>query len=355
MDANFDSPNLDLLRSGAVLFVVFFHVLLLLEKTHYVNKERLGGFHSIGNWGVLIFFVHTSLVLMFSLERQYNHFPEGRVWFQFLIRRIFRIYPLSMCIVTVVALFRIPVADIVAGRLVSLPFHWPAIVTNLLLIQNLTNTPSILIPLWSLPFEMQMYLFLPALYLFVRNSRSVAPIFLVWMASYIAAKPAARLDEMGIPNLVEFAPLFLSGIVAYSLIKTARFKLPAWVWPFAIAAITVFYLFRPIPSRGCVATLLLGVALPHFKEISSPAIRTACRIVARYSYGIYLTHIICIWLAFQACAHLPVGIRIVVFLTTVISFPVISYHAIEAPMIKAGTTLIASLRAPKSEAVVTQA
>jgi len=347
MDATFDSSNLDLLRSGAVLFVVFSHLLFLFEKTHHISGHLFGGLLSIGRWGVLIFFVHTSLVLMLSLERQHNRFPGQPAWLPFLIRRIFRIYPLSMCIVAVVVLLRIPVADIVAGRLVSEPWHWSGFLSNLFLVQNLTNTPDVLIPLWSLPYEMQMYLFLPALYLFVRNARSIAPLAALWMASYIAAIPATHLDQRGMPNLVEFVPLFLSGVIAYALIKSARFRLPSWIWPIAIATITYFYLLQPNSCRGCACSLMLGVALPHFQEVSSHVVRTTCRVIARYSYGIYLTHILGIWLAFQVCAHLPLAIRVVVFLTSVSSFSVIVYHAIEAPMIQYGTTLVASLRASR--------
>src|SRR5580658_10043359 len=63
MNSGRDSANLDFLRSAAVLFVVVFHLLLFFQRDH------LGHFNlPMGHWGVMIFFVHTSLVLMFSLE-----------------------------------------------------------------------------------------------------------------------------------------------------------------------------------------------------------------------------------------------------------------------------------------------
>jgi peptidoglycan/LPS O-acetylase OafA/YrhL len=55
-----ESPNLDLLRATAVLTVFLAHLLIGLGV-----KPR----EEVGAAGVLIFFVHTSLVLMMSLSR----------------------------------------------------------------------------------------------------------------------------------------------------------------------------------------------------------------------------------------------------------------------------------------------
>jgi len=81
------------------------------------------------------------------------------------------------------------------------------------------------------------------------------------------------------------------------------------------------------------------MAIPQFKQISQPLIVKASHLIARYSYGIYLTHFICIWLAFQALHWMPRPGQWAVFLVTVLCVPVLLYHTIEAPMIQYGRRL----------------
>src|SRR5271166_1310398 len=84
-----DSANLDVLRAIAVMCVFFSHLF------HFSRGggETEFGWH-LGQLGVLMFFVHTSLVLMFSLERSSG--KDAGVFVPFYVRRAFRIYPLSM-------------------------------------------------------------------------------------------------------------------------------------------------------------------------------------------------------------------------------------------------------------------
>jgi peptidoglycan/LPS O-acetylase OafA/YrhL len=355
MDAYQESPNLDFLRSFAVLFVVGFHVLLFSEQNHYVQKENLGGLHSIGNWGVLIFFVHTSLVLMFSLERQQLRFPGKPIYVPFLTRRIFRIFPLSIFIVLLVVGLRLPVGALHAGRFVQVHLGLPGVLSNIFLLQNLSHTESIIVPLWSLPYEMQMYLFLPLLYFLARSARSVLPLCGLWLLAVIAGTHAIRLERMGVPDLVEYVPYFIPGIVAYKLTKTRNLKLPAAVWPIVPAAITTIYLLQPTPQRGWICCLMLGIAATQFREISNTVCRRIVQIIARYSYGVYLSHFVCIWLALQACAGLSIWARWLVLAATCILVPVGLYHGLEEPMIRLGSKMAAGFYTRPGSEMVTVA
>lgn len=86
------------------------------------------------------------------------HQTEKLVTLRFYVRRFFRIYPLSVFTILVALAFHIPsttwgVPDPITGL---------GIAANLLLVQNLITGTDILSPMWSLPYEVQMYVVLPA-------------------------------------------------------------------------------------------------------------------------------------------------------------------------------------------------
>src|SRR2546422_2702571 len=94
--ASSESANLDVLRAMAVFIVLVTHLLQVLFPYSYA----LSLFRALGRFGVLIFFVHTSLVLMMSMERLNL---SGKTLFAgFYVRRAFRIYPLSIATVVIV-------------------------------------------------------------------------------------------------------------------------------------------------------------------------------------------------------------------------------------------------------------
>jgi len=342
MDGSEESTNLDFLRSAAVLFVLGFHVLLFFQQHHSPYVQRLGLFSFIGHWGVLIFFAHTSMVLMFSLERQQLRYPGKPIYFSFLTRRVFRIFPLSVVIVLLVTALGLPVGHLTEGQFVPVHLRLTGIISNLLLLQNLSHTDSVIAPLWSLPYEMQMYLFLPPLFLLARSTRAW-PMILLWAIAVFMGRQAEGLERHGILDLIIYAPCFLSGILAYKLTKTWRLRLPAFLWPPTLALITGLYLERPSYPTAWCCCLLLGIALPQFQEMRNFATRRICHVIARYSYGIYLTHFICIWLAFQAIGEKHEWSRWTVLLITVTVFPYVFYCLLEEPMIRAGEKPAAGL------------
>jgi peptidoglycan/LPS O-acetylase OafA/YrhL len=324
------SANLDLLRAIAVMSVYFGHLAAIF---HYRS------FGSLGRFGVIIFFVHTSFVLMASLQRlETTAESDTSLAAAFWIRRFFRIYPLAVLFVILAPIFHIP----------SDPFQiygwigWKGFISNIALTQNLSYSEDILSPLWSLPLEVQMYVILPLAYFAVRGHRRYRSVAL-WVLSVLLALTIPRISWR--LNMFLYAPCFTSGILAYDLIrsKTWTWKLPAWVWPVVIFA--VIALFGPHDNislgnkmyRAWGLSLLLGVFYANVKEGQDNWMYTVFHWIAEHSYGIYLSHIVIFWIVFNRLAMFPRWAQIAILIAASIGVPALLYVSIEKPLMLAGS------------------
>ena len=307
------SPNLDLLRAIAVLCVFFSHLYVTLVHEYTLIP------HHFGQLGVIMFFVHTSLVLMLSLERIKL---TGLALFQeFFIRRFFRIYPLSIACVLV--------AYFVPGAVWTLR----ELMTNLTLTQNLTYNRSMVGGLWTLPLELQMYISLPFIYLWFRN-KPVSWVVVLWLLSL----PLAIIQPMVSERLgvVAYVPCFLGGVIAWRMKDSQR--LSGWLWPLAILASAIPWM----ASEGnhmlprWITCLALGLAIPLFHDVPSTWINTVSKTIAKYSYGIYLTHVAVMAIAFKLMSHQPYLVQATAFLILAVTLPFLAFHLIERPMISLG-------------------
>ncbi len=301
-----DSRNLDLLRALAVMLVLFDHTM------RFFGFEHFGGFAMswLGGMGVSYFFVHTCLVLMLSLERLSGKSTGGALVCSFYLRRAFRIYPLSVFVITAVLVLGIPSRSISQGIVNHYPATPGEIVSNLLLVQNLTFHHDILGVLWSLPLEVQMYLALPFLFLFARRAPWTALLGLWVLAVPVAFwQPRTDLPGMARLNVLQYIPCFLPGVLAFAMTKRFRPRLPAWLWPPALLVLTAASGAYQKFSGTWVVCLALGCAIPFFAEVPRGWLSWVGHQVAKYSYGIYLGHLFCIWMAFVKIPGLPLGVR----------------------------------------------
>jgi peptidoglycan/LPS O-acetylase OafA/YrhL len=310
-------PQLDFVRSVAVLLVLFGHLI------HTLGFQHLG---SAAHFGVLLFFVHTCLVLFMSMERLHSN---GGLFIRFYLRRAFRIYPLSILAVCTVVAFHIP-PNTWQG-----PYVFPGINTiaaNITLVQNVTGDPSILSPLWSLPLEVQMYAVLP--FLFVLYTRHSVRASIIWLGAFIAAAMFSLWPAAG--NLVLYAPSFCAGIVAYDLAR----REPAWSFQVLALGLGILLFafvsvarFTPLLVTDSAVTILAGIVIGRSGPPSSAIMRVGSHVIAKYSYGIYLAHLPLMWLCFHH-GHEVGGF--VLFAIAIVIVPFLLYHAIEAPMIRLG-------------------
>jgi len=288
---------------------------------------------SLGLFGVLLFFVHTSLVLMHSMER--GGLAGWRLFRNFYVRRAFRIYPLSiLAVVIALALHLDSDVNGAAGLSYgSFPGKLSA-ASHLLLVQNLTQVKSIVNVLWSLPFEVQMYIFLPFLFVWIRGKRMFWPLLGVWAASLVTASLQPHAALLSRASILVFVPNFLAGVIAFSLPRTPRLK--SYAWPIFIFALITLFTVRPVRPMGWALCLVLGLSIPRFCELQTAWLRLISNRIATYSYGIYLSHQFCIWIAFGLLTPWSLWLRIPLFAVMLVALPIALYHAIEKPMIQLG-------------------
>lgn len=352
-----ESSNLDVLRAIGVVVVFCFHLALALGGPPGYTFTLFGvDPDPFGRPAVFLFFAHTSFVLMQSLERLAT--AGDRLVSTFFIRRVFRIYPLSIVIVLAILALHIP------RSFHSGPFvfpGWSTVVSNLLLCQNLTTSASISLPMWTLPFEVQMYALLPFVYLSLRRSRSVRGAMLWYIGATLAA-PAAALVSYRAAHVLQFFPCFIAGVVAYKLSgqRPAR-RWPSWCWPIFIVLLMALYGIavtlqhvsiwsfglRDFLSAG-LTTLILGLMLPRFKYATNPVWVYVTTWIAKHSYGIYLTHMSVMWISFVALASRAAPLRWLVFVTLSLALPAACQRWIENPMIQLGRKLTHRERASQT-------
>jgi peptidoglycan/LPS O-acetylase OafA/YrhL len=302
--------NLDVLRAYAVLLVFAAHASASLGFQRILGAD----IHRLGRFGVLLFFVHTCLVLMMSLERHRE--TASRFYF----RRAFRIFPLSIVFVVLTILLRVPTGPETST------FIAPSIrevVSNLLLVQNLTYDRSILGVLWSLPLELNMYLLLPAMFLLTKRGSKL--IGALWILSVCLALIQPFTLGMSRLEVLRFAPNFLPGVLAFTLKRNPVLPARAWM-PFLLALTAVFSIFGN-DYAGWILCLALGLAIPQFHAVTRLTWLPAQ--IAKYSYGIYLSHVAVLWFCFHV---LPFGWLL--FVPLAVAVPIVSYRLIEHPMIR---------------------
>jgi peptidoglycan/LPS O-acetylase OafA/YrhL len=280
----------------------------------------------IGVFGVYLFFVHTCLVLMWSLERK----PHT---LDFYIRRLFRIYPLAIVAVLFVVIFHLSYS-----RGDPQPVSaFGTVVENMLLIQNLGRRPDVIGVMWSLPLEVDMYILLPVLFFFVRRNFSLWSLLPIWAL----ACGMARLYLSHGNDFVTVIPCFLPGVMAYVLFARIRPRLPGWTFPIFISVLLVLYMHFSSVEASWPTCLALGLGLPLFRQIRFGPLKRIAHELAKYSYGIYLGHAFALGIAFETLNGHSRWLQVPLALCLTALFSVAGYHLVEHPLILYGAKVAA--------------
>lgn len=324
------NPNLDLLRAVAILCVILDHNLMAVHKDfwHGINITWIG---IIGVW---MFFVHTSLVLMWSLERR----PYT---LDFYIRRVFRIYPLTLIAIAIILLTHARVTGFGKDLFDFTPVSHGNVLATSLLLYNLWPPAWEYKPveyvIWTLPLEIEMYLFLPVLFAFARKGRPLLPLLLMWVFLAVLIYP---YFVYGV-NIFTAVLNFLPGVMAFVAFRHRSPTLPFWSFPVFLACGIAAVLRQPTIPAGWVFCLFLGLTLPLFKPMRSAGLRWLSHNFAKYSFGAYLAHPFALAFGFYYLRGHSFALRLGVEAVSIVVLSVAAYHSVEKPMIDLGSRFAA--------------
>lgn len=339
------AANLDILRASAVLLVLASHVLSMLNNRHDLRSWN-DLFLSSGRLGVLLFFVHTSLVLNFSLARLAAFSSGWKLCRTFLVRRIFRLYPLNILCVLLVVVFSIP--GVPWGSTPILP-TWSTILSNITLTSDFFDRPVVLSQMWTLPIEMQMYVAMPFIFMLLGSARNTGIALGLWLIAVVVGWMQIPLARW--LSVLDCGPCFLAGTVAYTLSGRYTQKLASFLWiPFLVAMSCVFFSAQRVAPEGMgnaplqwAVCLVVGLSIPAFHDSRIAAVNYLANRIARYSYGIYLFHTIAIWFGCVVLSDQPELVQWTVALVALCILSMGSYHLLEKPAIDLGMRLTAAV------------
>ena len=192
-----------------------------------------------------------------------------------------------------------------------------------------------------MPYEVQMYLVLPFFFLMLNKlqERKIFVVFAIWILAvliiYVGALRGYDID------LIKFSPLFISGAITFILYKLNIKKLNSSY--LIVYCVALFLLFPVAVSFGIIslvlgwpAVLLLGLILAFSVEIKFALLAKLSKIVAQYSYAIYLVHFPLIDLIFRQADLQFELLRWTAFFLLLSLFSYLLHQWVELPCIRIG-------------------
>ena len=328
---------LDTLRFIAAAFVVFQHL--------FEHRPGFAGAMLVplgpGVAGVAIFFFISGYVIPLSVGVRL----DARA---FLIRRLFRVYPLFLAaIVLLVLMAATGLLPSWSGMLSAAPFAWAA---NLLLVQDFVGVPAFLGVSWTLAIELIWYgLF--ALVLSLSGKRAGDVLDVLVPAGLIGLALASLLLQTRLP--IGRPTMIYAAVIGYQLFRFHRgdiyaarmarsvaiFVLVAWA-----ANFVSFGIFRhpSITVGQALGPWTLSTAVFIVAMLVRP-IREArwlnhgpLPMLGAMSYSTYLLHPIAIT---AAGLYAPDGWRVPLALLATLLLSVAGYHLVEKPGVALGRRL----------------
>jgi peptidoglycan/LPS O-acetylase OafA/YrhL len=292
MSAQTRHANIDLLRSIAILSVVFFHCVNMSKVTQWFWDIAEGG-----AIGVDLFFVLSGFLvggLYFKELKNFGHVDISR----FIGRRIFRTIPMYYLIM--------PLAYLATYAVRKMPFDW----FYLFFLQNYEDKMPFYLVSWSLCIEEHFYLFMPFVLPFLLDKNNqlkrawwlslcLVPMVLRIIA-YFTQGGHEGFGYFSTATHFRFEGLLIGVGLAYYCLNQAHLLKPLVKYKkfiYALTVVSVFsYAYIPTVFRTCffVTWVSVAFALSLLVLYFSPPIKVAQttlnRSIALSSYSTYLVH-----------------------------------------------------------------
>ncbi|MFI5679371.1 acyltransferase family protein [Streptomyces cellulosae] len=193
---------LDALRGIAALVVVFDHSSYTFMADF--RRELMPQFNT-SRYGIMVFFLVSGYIIPASLERR------GCVR-TFWIGRVFRVYPLWAAVVAVLlAAHLLGMAEL---RDFGQQGAASVAVAHATMLQELLGTPSLLLVLWTLSYEMAFYLLVVALFTVRLHQRSATVAVSSAALAAVSVTAGVVLPASALSGLVGTVPLIASASIA---------------------------------------------------------------------------------------------------------------------------------------------
>ncbi|MBN5161739.1 MULTISPECIES: acyltransferase [unclassified Stenotrophomonas] len=349
---------LDSLRGLAAVYVVLFHVQSMPAPTLTVAGWLLPVLQ-LGATGVALFFVISAFSLCYTQPR---HRASGRPLLSFYLHRFLRIAPLFYLLLAF-SIFR-------DGRGSHAGHPWAEIVANATFTFNLFPgwEQGIVWASWAVGVEMLFYAIFPLLYLLVDNGRRAWTLLLVLLGlaalagtGALGARAEASLGGYG---WLTHAPVFAMGLVAFHAYNALSQLSPArarW-WGKALNMAGALLLLLVVAGIAAgwsgagpwqLAGLgYLAVLLGCSQCPPRLLVNRATAWLGTVSYSLYLGHPIVIAVLGPVLHRLlaavgdgTTGYLLCAALVLAVAMPLaaLGHRCIEAPMIRLGKRVMASL------------
>jgi peptidoglycan/LPS O-acetylase OafA/YrhL len=279
------NQSLDILRGVAILLVLCAH-------SFYSAMQPLS---AIGGGGVALFFVLSGFLISGLLFSEYQHTGKIDVA-RFWIRRGFKIYPAFY----VLLVLNVVVRCLLPGPRTSLT---GAVLTNLVFLQNYVPRTLLIPQSWSLAVEEHFYFLLPLLLVLLIRAKRLRwipwiTLGVIVLCTYLRMRaPGSLWHETHVSMDALFVGVGL-GYVKHCapsyFPKRSRLR---WLLVSATLLLPVFVLSQSgRPGPIAMTVQFLGyAALLLWMVPRQPSSRSIVRVIAwvgRYSYSIYLWHLL---------------------------------------------------------------